>query len=114
MLQITAQLPFSAKLFSASSPPPKKPSTREREYLRSPEINAMIRAAKKVGRHGVRDGGIILLMFRHGLRTAELVALKWTQIDLVDGYIEVHRVKADASRPVPLRSKGQMLRIASR
>ena len=53
----------------------------------------MIRAAKKVGRHGIRDGGIILLMFRHGLRTAELVALKWTQIDLASGYIEVHRVK---------------------
>ena len=56
----------------------------------------MIRAAKKVGRYGVRDGTIILLMFRHGLRTAELVALKWMQIDLVGGYIEVHRVKADA------------------
>ncbi len=53
----------------------------------------MIRAAKKVGRHGVRDGAIILLMFRHGLRTAELVALKWTQIDLAGGYIEVQRVK---------------------
>lgn len=70
MLQTTAQLPFSAKLFS---PPPKKSSTREREYLRTSEINAMIRAAKKVGRHGVRDGAIILLMFRHGLRTAEKV-----------------------------------------
>ncbi len=56
MLQITVQVPFSAKLFS---PPPKKRSTREREYLRSSEINAMIRAAKKVGRHGVRDGAII-------------------------------------------------------
>ena len=31
MLQITAQLPLKAKF----SPPPKKPSTREREYLRS-------------------------------------------------------------------------------
>jgi integrase len=56
----------------------------------------MIRAAKKVGRHSIRDGAIILLMFRHGLRTAELVALKWTQIDLASGYIEIHRVKADA------------------
>jgi hypothetical protein len=37
----TAQLPFSAKLFS---PPPKQPSTRDREYLRSPEVKAMIRA----------------------------------------------------------------------
>ncbi|PSB11060.1 integrase [Pleurocapsa sp. CCALA 161] len=100
MLQITAQLPFSAKF----SPPPKKASTREREYLRTSEINAMIRAAKKVGRHGIRDGGIILLMFRHGLRTAELVALKWTQIDLASGYIEVHRVKHGHDSIHPLRS----------
>jgi len=49
MLQTTAQVPFSAKF----SPPPKKPSTRDREYLRSSKIKAMIRAAKKVGRHGV-------------------------------------------------------------
>ena len=100
MLQTTTQLPFSAKF----SPPPKKPSTRDREYLRSPEIRAMIRAAKKVGRHGVRDGAIILLMFRHGLRTAELVALKWTQIDLAGGYIEVHRVKHGHDSIHPLRS----------
>jgi len=100
MLQTTAQLPFSAKF----SPPPKKPSNRDREYLRSPEVKAMIRAAKKVGRHGIRDGGIILLMFRHGLRTAELVALKWTQIDLADGYIEVHRVKNGRDSIHPLRS----------
>ncbi len=42
----------------------------------------MIRADRQVGRHGVRDAAIILLMFRHGLRSAELVALKWTQVDL--------------------------------
>ena len=101
MLQITAQLPLKAKLFP---PPPKKPSTRDREYLRTNEINTMIRAAKKVGRHGVRDGAIILLMFRHGLRTAELVALKWTQIDLAGGYIEVHRVKHGRDSIHPLRS----------
>jgi type 1 fimbriae regulatory protein FimB/type 1 fimbriae regulatory protein FimE len=100
MLQTTAQLPFSAKF----SPPPKKTSAREREYLRSSEVKAMIRTAKKVGRHGVRNGGIILLMFRHGLRTAELVALKWTQIDLAGGYIEVHRVKHGRDSIHPLRS----------
>ena len=43
MLQTTAQLPFSAKF----SPPPKKPSTRDREYLRSPEVKAIIRAASE-------------------------------------------------------------------
>ena len=101
MLLFVPQLLFSAK---SCSPPPKKPSTREREYLRSSEINAMIRAAKKVGRHGVRDGAIILLMFRHGLRTAELVGLKWTQIDLAGGYIEVQRVKHGRDSIHPLRS----------
>jgi site-specific recombinase XerD len=104
MLQTTAQVLFSAKLFSSPSPPPKKPSTREREYLRTDEIKAIILAAKKVGRHGVRDGAIILLMFRHGLRTAELVALKWTHLDLAGGYIEVHRVKHGHDSIHPLRS----------
>ena len=64
----------------------------------------MIQAAKKSGRHRVRDEAIILLMFRHGLRTAELVALKWTQIDLAGGYIEVHRVKHGHDSIYPLRS----------
>ena len=61
-------------------------------------------AAKKVGRHGVRDAAIILLMFRHGLRSAELVALKWSQIDLVGGYIEVRRAKHGHDSIHPLRS----------
>ncbi len=89
MLQVTTQLPFSAKIISPYLPPPKKSSSREREYLRTDEVKAIIRAAIKAGRHGVRDSAIILLMFRHGLRTAELVALKWTQVDLVSGYIEI-------------------------
>jgi len=101
---LTPQLPFSAKSPSVSFPPPKKSSTREREYLRQGEIQAMIRAARKVGRHGVRDAAIILLMFRHGLRTAELVALKWSQVDLVEGYLEVHRVKQGHDSLQPLRS----------
>lgn len=104
MLSITTQHPFSAKIFSRNTPPSKKSSQREREYLRLSEVNAMISAAQKVGRHGVRDGAIILLMFRHGLRTAELVALKWSQIDLGGGYIEIHRVKNGHDSIHPLRS----------
>jgi type 1 fimbriae regulatory protein FimB/type 1 fimbriae regulatory protein FimE len=104
MLSITIQHPFSAKIFSRNTPPSKKSSQREREYLRPSEVNAMIGAAQKVGRHGVRDGAIILLMFRHGLRTAELVALKWSQIDLGGGYIEIHRVKNGHDSIHPLRS----------
>lgn len=64
----------------------------------------MIGAARKVGRHGVRDSAIILLMFRHGLRTAEVVALKWSQIDFAGGYIEIRRVKHGHDSLHPLRS----------
>ncbi len=93
MLQVTTQLSFSAKIASPGFPPPKKLSSREREYLRPDEVKAIICAVIKVGRHGVRNSAIILLMFRHGLRTAELVARKWMQVDLVSGYIEIRRAK---------------------
>ena len=104
MLLLTPQLPFSAKISSHHPPPAKKSSDREREYLLTNEINAMIKAAKKIGRHGVRDAAIILLMFRHGLRTAELVTLKWIHIDLSSGYIQVKRVKHGHHSMHPLRS----------
>lgn len=101
MFSITPQLPFSAKIFS---PPPKKLPSLGREYLRPSEVESLIHSAKKVGRHPHRDSAIILLMFRHGLRTAELVALKWSQIDLSGGYIEIRRVKHGHDSIHPLRS----------
>jgi len=100
----TTQLPFSAKSPSRSTPPAKRSRAREREYLRPKEVEAMLREAHSVGRHGVRDAAIILLMFRHGLRTAELVALKWSQVDLSGGYIEIRRVKQGHDTVHPLRA----------
>jgi site-specific recombinase XerD len=98
------QLSFSAKFPFRSPPPVKQPSLREREYLRPTEVESMIHAARQVGRHGTRDAAIILLMFRHGLRTAELVALKWSQVDLSGGYIEIRRVKHGHDTVHPLRA----------
>ena len=68
---------FSAKSRPESRPgPPGKRNLDPavREYLRPDEVEAMVQAARKSGRHRVRDAAIILLMFRHGLRTAELGA----------------------------------------
>ncbi len=58
MLLAIPKLPFSAKFPNHSLPPPKQSSTREREYLRPSEVNAIERAARQVGRHGVRDATI--------------------------------------------------------
>lgn len=104
MFSDPSPLPISAKSDSRSLPPVKKTSERDREYLRPKEVEATISAAKKIGRHGIRDAAIILLMFRHGLRTAELVALKWSQVDLSEGYIEIHRVKHGHDSIHPLRA----------
>jgi integrase len=65
-----------------------------REYLRPDEVAAMLQAARKTGRHGVRDAAIILMLFRHGLRTAELVALRWlwcAKIRIFPFFRRIHR-----------------------
>jgi len=103
---------FSAKLPAARRPAPPRKQKRSpavRDYLRPEEVEAMIQAARKTGRHPVRDAAIILLMFRHGLRTAELIALRWHQVDLKAGYLDVHRVKRGHSAKHPLR--GPQLRL---
>jgi integrase len=57
----------------------------------------------------VRNAAIIVMMFRHGLRTAELVALRWQQVDLRASYLDVHRVKRGHYTQHPLR--GPQLRL---
>jgi integrase len=103
---------FSAKSKPKAHPaPPRKKKHNEsvRDYLRPDEVDAMVQAARKSGRHRVRDAAIILMMFRHGLRTAELVALRWQQVDLKAGYLDVHRVKQGHDSKHPLR--GPQLRL---
>ena len=91
-------------------PPRKQPHDASvRDYLRPDEVDAMMQAARKSGRHRGRDAAIILMLFRHGLRTAELVALRWQQVDFKAGYLDVHRVKHGHHAKHPLR--GPQLRL---
>ena len=108
----TLQRSFSAKSKSKSRPAPPRKKKRDdsvRDYLRPDEVDAMVQAARKSGRHRVRDAAIILMMFRHGLRTAELVTLRWQQVDLKAGYLDVHRMKRGHNSKHPLR--GPQLRL---
>ena len=80
----------------SSSKPPRKPTNaerRSREYLTSGEVEKLIKSAERLGRHGHRDGTILLLSYRHGLRVSELCALRWDQVDLGQGLLHVRRVK---------------------
>lgn len=78
-----------------NGPPRRKANSavRVREYLKPEEVRKVRDAARSNGRNGLRDGLVILMLFRHGLRVAELVALTWDEIHFEDGTIFVRRVK---------------------
>lgn len=85
-------------------PPRKRPNTywRSRAYLTATEVESLIRMAKRLGRHGHRDATMIQLAYRHGLRVAELIALRWDQVDLRNGLLHARRQKHGLPSTHPL------------
>jgi type 1 fimbriae regulatory protein FimB/type 1 fimbriae regulatory protein FimE len=63
-------------------------------------------------RYGHRDATMVLLAFRHGLRAAELVDLRWDQVDLDNATLHVRRLKNGTPASHPLT--GQELRALRR
>ena len=74
---------------------------RTREYLTEHEVERLIAVAKR-NRHGHRDTTMVLVAYRHGLRVAELVDLRWDQVDFKTATLHARRVKQ--IRPAPIRS----------
>ena len=86
--------------------PPRRRANRERrsrEYLTAEEVERLLRAAGMSGRHGARDRTLLLLMFRHGLRVSEAIALRWDQVELKAGLLHVQRLKQGVPSTHPLR-----------
>ncbi|MCB1751043.1 MAG: tyrosine-type recombinase/integrase [Gammaproteobacteria bacterium] len=82
---------------------------RSREYLTDKEVDVLMDAARRIGRHQHRDATLILLMYRHGLRVSEVTGteksegLRWEQIDLSQGLIHIKRLKNGVPSVHPLR-----------
>jgi len=57
------------------------------------EVRKVRDAARASGRNGLRDGLLVLMLFRHGLRVAEVVRLTWYEVHFDDGTLFVRRVK---------------------
>ncbi len=75
--------------------PPRQvphPERRPREYLTPKEVERLIAAARQ-NRYGHRDATMIRVAYRHGLRVAELCALRWDQVDFEHGLLHVRRIK---------------------
>ena len=85
--------------------PRRRPNSelRTREHLTEAEVNKLIAAAKG-NRHGHRDATMILVAFRHGLRAAELVDLRWNQVDFGrNAALHVRRVKSGTPSTHPVQ-----------
>jgi len=58
--------------------PRRQPNSklRSREHLTESEVEKLIEAAKD-NRYGHRDGAMLLVAYRHGLRASEVCDLRW-------------------------------------
>jgi integrase len=93
------------KLKASIQSPPRRvanESVRTREHLTSVEVEQLRRAAGRVGRNGHRDQLMILMAFRHGLRCAEVVGLRWDQVDFDRRVLYVVRKKRGKPSTHPL------------
>jgi type 1 fimbriae regulatory protein FimB/type 1 fimbriae regulatory protein FimE len=107
--------PISVEASAIVNPtvPLRRPNAelRTREYLTQAEVTAIIECAKQ-NRQGHRDATMILIAFRHGLRTQELCDLRWEQIEFSAAVLHIRRVKNGTPSVHPL--SGSELRALRR
>jgi type 1 fimbriae regulatory protein FimB/type 1 fimbriae regulatory protein FimE len=72
---------------------PHTPLSRQRDHLTESEIERLMAVARRDARYGLRDSTAILVAYRHGLRSSELVSLEWDQFDLARKTVRLWRVK---------------------
>lgn len=83
--------------------PRRRPNAelRTREHLTPTEVETLIEAARG-NRWGHRDATMILVAYRHGLRAAELVDLRWEQVEFTTATLHVRRVKRGTPATHPI------------
>jgi integrase len=73
----------------------------EPSFLNEREVDLLMEAARQ-HRWGHRDATAILVAYLHGLRASELVALRWTDVDLTTGRLRIRQSKSGAASVHPI------------
>jgi type 1 fimbriae regulatory protein FimB/type 1 fimbriae regulatory protein FimE len=81
---------------------PKNEDVRPREHLTPDEVELLIDAAARLGRHGARDALMIRMGAAHGLRVSELIKLRRDDLDLARETLYVRRLKKGTPSIHPL------------
>jgi type 1 fimbriae regulatory protein FimB len=84
---------------------------KAKDYLSDSEIKLFLEASKKT-RYPKRNYLLLLMMYRHGLRVSEGIALKKSDVNLKDSRIWVNRLKGGLSTEHPI--SGDELRAIKR
>lgn len=104
----------SSKTAKSNQPPARKTNKeyRNREYLLPNEVKALIEAAKKTKRHGLRNEALITIGYQHALRVSELIAIRWDDINFAEGTIFIKRLKG--SKDMEQDLSGSEIRLLKR
>lgn len=74
---------------------------RRKDFLGEAEMASLLKVARK-SRHGIRDHLLILMMYRHGLRVSEAIALRREHVNLKEARIWIPRLKNGLSVEQPV------------
>jgi type 1 fimbriae regulatory protein FimB len=75
--------------------------TQKRKYLTQNEVGLILEASR-TSRNPERDHCLVYMIFLHGFRVSEALALKLSDIDLTEGCLYIHRLKQGFSTTHPL------------